>query len=162
MEPILHNRPGVAVGLRLPLLTVLLRWPHTLPAPLHACTYIPAPAHCCACWTHLLPDPVTLIFLQVLVLDCYLIEDKVSIEKTLKVSKDLYCQFSCIWCRLIFRKALLRWMCILAILTWMSGILVVFNKFSPLCYGSGPMNASQILELKLRETWDFIIHKPWT
>jgi dolichyl-phosphate-mannose-protein mannosyltransferase len=42
----------------------------------------------------------------------------------------------------------------------MSGVLVVFNKFVPLSYGSGPMNASQIMELKLRDTWDFIIHKP--
>ncbi|EFX72725.1 hypothetical protein DAPPUDRAFT_227345 [Daphnia pulex] len=62
--------------------------------------------------------------------------------------------------RLVFAKQFFNWMCILIVLTWMSGILMVFNKFLPLSYGLGPMNASQILDLKLRETWDFIVHKP--
>ncbi|KAI9560931.1 hypothetical protein GHT06_011887 [Daphnia sinensis] len=62
--------------------------------------------------------------------------------------------------RLIFAKQFFNWMCVLIVLTWMSGILMVFNKFLPLCYGLGPMNATQILDLKLRETWDFIVHKP--
>nr|CAG4641462.1 EOG090X015P [Eurycercus lamellatus] len=62
--------------------------------------------------------------------------------------------------RLVFAKQFFNWMCILIICSWMSGILMVFNKFTPLSYGTGPMNASQILELKLRDTWDFIIHKP--
>ena len=51
-------------------------------------------------------------------------------------------------------------MCILTVGAWMSAILVVFNKFSPLTYGTGPMSAAQILDLKLRDTWDFIVHKP--
>jgi len=51
-------------------------------------------------------------------------------------------------------------MCILAVGTWMTAILVVFNKFVALTYGTGPMNAAQILDLKYRDTWDFIVHKP--
>lgn len=62
--------------------------------------------------------------------------------------------------RLVFARQFFNWICILVICSWMSGILMVFNKFSPLSYGTGPMNASQILDLKLRDTWDFIIHKP--
>nr|CAG4640632.1 EOG090X015P [Eulimnadia texana] len=46
------------------------------------------------------------------------------------------------------------------VLLWMAGVLIFFQKYLPLCYGTGPMNASQILGLKLKDTWDFIIHKP--
>lgn len=62
--------------------------------------------------------------------------------------------------RLIFAKQFFNWMCILAVGTWMTAILVVFNKFVALTYGTGPMNAAQILDLKYRDTWDFIVHKP--
>nr|CAG4643018.1 EOG090X015P [Ilyocryptus agilis] len=62
--------------------------------------------------------------------------------------------------RLIFAKQFFNWMCMLFVGAWMFGILLVFQKFLPLSYGTGPMNATQILDLKLRDTWDFIIHKP--
>jgi len=62
--------------------------------------------------------------------------------------------------RLVFARQFFNWVFVLMVLSWMSGILFMFKKFSPLSYGSGPMNASQIGELKFKESWDFIIHKP--
>jgi len=62
--------------------------------------------------------------------------------------------------RLVFARQVFNWMFVIGVLTWMSGVLFMFKKFLPLCYGSGPMNASQINDLKFKETWDFIIHKP--
>jgi len=62
--------------------------------------------------------------------------------------------------RLIFAKQFFNWMAIMVILTWMSGVFMVFNKYACLSYGLGPKNATEIMDLKLRDSWDFIIHKP--
>nr|CAG4647668.1 EOG090X015P [Moina brachiata] len=62
--------------------------------------------------------------------------------------------------RLVFARQFFNYLCVLGVCAWMMGIVFVFNKFIPLTYGMGPMNATQILDLKLRETWDFIVHKP--
>jgi len=62
--------------------------------------------------------------------------------------------------RLVFARQVINWMFIIGALAWMSGILYFFKMFVPLCYGLGPMNAAQINELKFKESWDFIIHKP--
>nr|CAG4638251.1 EOG090X015P [Cyclestheria hislopi] len=56
-------------------------------------------------------------------------------------------------------KNFISWTFIILVLTWMGCVLAVFQRFAPLSYGTGPMNASQILDLKLKDTWDFIIHK---
>lgn len=55
------------------------------------------------------------------------------------------------WARRVFQAA---------VLVWMAAVLAVFQAFLPLCYGTGPLSAQNVLDLKLRETWDFIIHKP--
>nr|CAG4642305.1 EOG090X015P [Evadne anonyx] len=62
--------------------------------------------------------------------------------------------------RLVFARQIINWVFVFAVLAWMCGILFMFKKFLPLSYGLGPMNATQIQELKFKESWDFIIHKP--
>lgn len=47
----------------------------------------------------------------------------------------------------------------ISILAWIGFIIFVFKKFSVLSYGTTPLTVSEILKLRWRDTWDFIIHK---
>uniref|UniRef100_A0A0K2V1T9 Protein O-mannosyltransferase 1 n=1 Tax=Lepeophtheirus salmonis TaxID=72036 RepID=A0A0K2V1T9_LEPSM len=49
---------------------------------------------------------------------------------------------------------------ILLITLWCCGIVYVFLQMSVLSYGIYPMTAHEVKELKWKETWDLIIHKP--
>lgn len=62
--------------------------------------------------------------------------------------------------RLVFARQFINWVFVIGILSWMSVVLFTFKKFMPLSYGLGPMNATQINDLRFKETWDFIVHKP--
>ncbi|XP_046403582.1 protein O-mannosyltransferase 1 [Ischnura elegans] len=43
--------------------------------------------------------------------------------------------------------------------SWLVFIIVVFRKFSVFCYGNTPLTANDILNLRWRESWDFIVHR---
>lgn len=45
------------------------------------------------------------------------------------------------------------------IVVWIGSIVFVFRKFASLSYGFTPLSAKEILRLRWRDTWDFIIHK---
>ncbi|XP_035726639.1 protein O-mannosyltransferase 1-like isoform X1 [Vespa mandarinia] len=44
-------------------------------------------------------------------------------------------------------------------ITWLIFIIYVFRKFGALSYGTIPLSTKDILKLKWKDTWDFIIHK---
>lgn len=51
-----------------------------------------------------------------------------------------------------------------AVMTWLAVVLFVFKRFSILSYGISeidgrPINADDILSLRWKDTWDFILHK---
>lgn len=45
------------------------------------------------------------------------------------------------------------------IITWLIFVIYVFKKFSVLSYGTTNLSAKEILKLRWKDTWDFIIHK---
>ncbi|XP_052873270.1 protein O-mannosyltransferase 1 [Anopheles cruzii] len=48
-----------------------------------------------------------------------------------------------------------------AILTvWFAGLLYFFRRYSVLSYGTTALSADDVLELRLKDTWDLIVHKP--
>uniref|UniRef100_T1JMV6 Protein O-mannosyltransferase 1 n=1 Tax=Strigamia maritima TaxID=126957 RepID=T1JMV6_STRMM len=47
-----------------------------------------------------------------------------------------------------------------AVAIWVLSIIYVYTKFSVLSYGVIPLNAQEVFDLKWKESWDFIIHKP--
>ncbi|XP_054713635.1 protein O-mannosyltransferase 1-like [Uloborus diversus] len=45
-----------------------------------------------------------------------------------------------------------------SIALWFFAVLYTFNVFQVLSYGTTPLSAEQVLQLKWKDTWDFIIH----
>lgn len=45
------------------------------------------------------------------------------------------------------------------IFTWIMGVFIVFQKFLVLSYGRTSLSITDIINLRWRDTWDFIIHK---
>jgi len=45
------------------------------------------------------------------------------------------------------------------VLSWMAAVVYVFAKFSVLSYGHKDLSASQVRNLRWKDTWDLIIHK---
>lgn len=44
-------------------------------------------------------------------------------------------------------------------ITWLIFIIYVFRKFTALSYGTVPLSAKDLLRLRWKDTWDFIIHR---
>lgn len=44
-------------------------------------------------------------------------------------------------------------------ITWLIFIIYVFRKFTALSYGTVPLSAKDLLKLRWKDTWDFIIHR---
>lgn len=47
----------------------------------------------------------------------------------------------------------------LGLLFWLLIVIYVFLMFSTLCYGSRDLNVGDIMQLRWKDTWDFILHK---
>ncbi|EAT48016.1 AAEL000855-PA [Aedes aegypti] len=43
---------------------------------------------------------------------------------------------------------------------WVAGVIYFFGKFSVLSYGTTELSADDVLKLRLKDTWDLIVHKP--
>lgn len=43
---------------------------------------------------------------------------------------------------------------------WFVSIIYVYKRFSVLCYGTIPLGIQDIMDLRWRESWDFIVHRP--
>lgn len=48
---------------------------------------------------------------------------------------------------------------ILVLLVWLGAIVFVFNKFSVLSYGTTALSTNDVINLRWKDTWDFIVHK---
>lgn len=46
-----------------------------------------------------------------------------------------------------------------SIIAWILFIFYVFKKFSALSYGTSALSAKDVIKLRWKDTWDFIIHK---
>nr|CAH7742103.1 unnamed protein product [Callosobruchus chinensis] len=57
------------------------------------------------------------------------------------------------------RSKLLGNLFILIIITWFVSVIHVFKKFSVFSYGTVELTTIDIVNLRWRDTWDFIIHK---
>lgn len=42
---------------------------------------------------------------------------------------------------------------------WLTGIVYVFCKFLVLSYGTVKLSAADVIDLRWKDTWDFILHK---
>lgn len=46
-----------------------------------------------------------------------------------------------------------------AAIAWVLFVIYVFKKFIVLSYGTSPLTAKDVIKLRWRDTWDFIVHK---
>lgn len=59
----------------------------------------------------------------------------------------------------VLQRRLLARLFTLVVLCWVGTVFYVFRKFSVLCYGNTALSTSDILSLRWKDTWDFIVHK---
>lgn len=59
----------------------------------------------------------------------------------------------------VFKTKFLLKLFLICIFCWVCFIIVVFKKFSVLSYGTTVLTASDIANLRWKDTWDFIVHK---
>ncbi|XP_055629709.1 protein O-mannosyltransferase 1 [Toxorhynchites rutilus septentrionalis] len=45
------------------------------------------------------------------------------------------------------------------LVAWLSGIFYFYSKYSVLCYGTTELSADDVLKMRLKDTWDLIVHK---
>lgn len=57
------------------------------------------------------------------------------------------------------RQRFFIYMLKLSTIAWMIFIIYVFEKFAVLSYGTTHLTAKEVLKLRWKDTWDFIIHK---
>lgn len=60
--------------------------------------------------------------------------------------------------RNIFKSRFVTFLYRLSVMVWIVGIFIVFRKFSVLSYGT-KLSADEIINLRWKNTWDFILHK---
>lgn len=53
----------------------------------------------------------------------------------------------------------LSYVFVAALLVWIAVVLNVFRVFSVLSYGTTDLSTTDIISLRWRDTWDFIVHK---
>lgn len=63
-----------------------------------------------------------------------------------------------IW-RSVFASVLCTVMYRLFVIGWLISIVVVFKKFSVLSYGTTKLSVDDVIDLRWKNTWDFILHK---
>lgn len=48
---------------------------------------------------------------------------------------------------------------VLCVIVWLAYVMVTFKKFSVLNYGSSDLTETELMSLRWKDTWDFILHK---
>lgn len=80
-------------------------------------------------------------FIYKILLLCYLIEHiQIILKKNVNFKLLLY----------LYKMFLFLWLC---------SIIFVYIKFTVLCYGTTKLTVDDIISLRWRDTWDFILHK---
>lgn len=59
----------------------------------------------------------------------------------------------------VLKRKFLSKLFIFLIICWLGVIVLVFNKFLVLTYGTKALTANDIMNLRWKDTWDFIVHK---
>nr|CAG4651592.1 EOG090X015P [Triops cancriformis] len=59
----------------------------------------------------------------------------------------------------VIRSKVLSSLVSVGLIAWALLVVYVFQRYLPLCYGTGPQDAAAIMSLKLKDSWDFIIHR---
>lgn len=59
----------------------------------------------------------------------------------------------------VLKVKLAAYLFISALLVWLGVIIFIFNKFSVLSYGTTALSTNDVINLRWKETWDFIVHK---
>uniref|UniRef100_A0A1B0DMS8 Protein O-mannosyltransferase 1 n=1 Tax=Phlebotomus papatasi TaxID=29031 RepID=A0A1B0DMS8_PHLPP len=61
--------------------------------------------------------------------------------------------------RLFFNRPIVLHLSRLAIFAWIAVVLYVYRKFIVLSYGATKLSAEDVINLRWKDTWDFILHK---
>ncbi|XP_072376843.1 protein O-mannosyltransferase 1 [Diabrotica undecimpunctata] len=59
----------------------------------------------------------------------------------------------------VFRVKFLKMLFLVVLVIWLGWVVYVFKKFSVLSYGTTDLTTEDILKLRWKDTWDFIVHK---
>jgi dolichyl-phosphate-mannose-protein mannosyltransferase len=59
----------------------------------------------------------------------------------------------------ILKHKVISYAFIISVSLWVVMIFYVFNKFTVLSYGTTPLTTNDIVDLRWKDTWDFIVHK---
>lgn len=62
-------------------------------------------------------------------------------------------------CRDVFKSVLLTRLHRLCVIFWLVAIFIVFKKFAVLSYGTTKLGVEDVISLRWKNTWDFILHK---
>lgn len=60
---------------------------------------------------------------------------------------------------LVARSTLATRLYRVAVVVWLTGVVWVFWRFAVLSYGTNQLTAGDVIALRWKETWDFILHK---
>lgn len=61
--------------------------------------------------------------------------------------------------RSVLKSVLMTVLHRLCVVGWLVAIFVVFAKFSVLSYGTTKLSVDDVIDLRWKNTWDFILHK---
>lgn len=59
----------------------------------------------------------------------------------------------------VLKNSFLSKIFVIFLVFWLGFIIYVFNKFLVLSYGTSALTSNDIVNLRWKDTWDFIIHK---
>ena len=136
----------------LPLSSVLFRWSNLVLASLSSSLRIQNHVVGLRCNTCLSSDEVSLI----IVVEIFSGSPNVYDNEVIYFSKLTLNSFS----RYHFPSRVMKLAFVALILSWLFGIIHVFKLTSVLAYGSYPLSADNVRNLRWKDTWDLIIHKP--
>ncbi|RZC38372.1 protein O-mannosyltransferase 1 [Asbolus verrucosus] len=59
----------------------------------------------------------------------------------------------------VLKFKIIAYMFVMLVSLWVLVTFYVFQKFTVLCYGTTPLSTNDVVSLRWKDTWDFIIHK---
>lgn len=136
----------------LPLSSVLFRWSNLVLASLSSSLRIQNHVVSLRCNTCLSCDAVSLFIIVI----------KNPKEPVYYIQTNIFIWSLPLICisRYHFPSRVMKFAFMVLILSWLFGIIHVFKLTSVLAYGSYPLSAENVRNLRWKDTWDLIIHKP--
>lgn len=59
----------------------------------------------------------------------------------------------------VLKLRVIAYLYILLLLVWLVFVFYTFKKFTVLSYGTTALSTSDVVSLRWKDTWDFIVHK---